>query len=197
VDSEQTLCYLASDYRGTNEAIRFSDASKSIQTFQKGEGLPGLTWEKESFQIISDIPHDPVFIRSKAAIASGLASFFGIPLALHGTIIGVMVLGSCEPSVDGDILSSQFDRLGPFLGMEIHRKQQEDRLLRIAWEQPHLVRAPLSRLLGLAELIQGGNETQADVDYMLSQIVSSAKELDHIIRGISSSTTNLPTNKTP
>jgi PAS domain S-box-containing protein len=197
VDSEQRFCYLASDYRGTDAAIQFRNEAKDIRVFEKGVGLPGRTWATETFQIIPDVRTDPSFLRKDAAIAVGLCSFFGIPLTMHGNVIGVLLLGTTEVISDLKLLSSQFDRLGPFLGMEIHRKQQEDLLRRIAWEQSHLVRAPLSRLLGLAELIQEGNETQADVDYMLSQIVSSAKELDHIIRGISSSTANLPTNKTP
>jgi signal transduction histidine kinase len=196
IDSERTFCYLASDYRGTDQAILFRDAVKHIRTFQRGEGLPGLTWESEHFQIIHDIDKDPAFTRTEAAHLAGLQSFFGIPLSVHGMMVGVLVLGSTDLDADLDLLMSQFDRLGPFLGMEIHRKQQEDLLRRIAWEQSHLVRAPLARLLGLASLIKNGQETPAEVDEMLAQIVSSAEELDHIIRGIASSTTSTTTHPT-
>jgi PAS domain S-box-containing protein len=193
IDNGQMFCYLASDYRGTDQAIRFRDASKLVRTFRKGEGLPGLTWQKETFQIVRDPESDAHFVRSDAAKAAGLASFFGIPLAVHGTVIGVLVLGSSEPNTDLDSLLSQFDRLGPFLGMEIHRKQQEDLLRRIAWEQSHLVRAPLARLLALTDLIRNGQESPKEVDEMLSLIVSSAEELDQIIRGITSSTSTSTT----
>lgn len=187
IDSERIFCYLASDYRGTDQAVRFREESKEVRIFQKGQGLPGLTWQTETFQIILDIDKDPAFLRTQAAKAAGLHSFFGIPLAVHGMLVGVLVLGNTDINADMELLMSQFDRLGPFLGMEIHRKQQEDLLRRIAWEQSHLVRAPLARLLGLADLIRDGQESPEEVDEMLSQLVSSAKELDHIIRGIATS----------
>lgn len=197
IDSEHLFCYLASDYRGTDQAIVFRDAAKDVRTFRKGQGLPGLTWQTETFQIIHDIDKDPAFLRAEAAHKAGLQSFFGIPLTMHGMMVGVLVLGSTDINADIDLLMSQFDRLGPFLGMEIHRKQQEDLLRRIAWEQSHLVRAPLARLLGLASLIKSGQESPEEVDEMLTQIVSSAQELDHIIRGIATSTTSTTTHPSP
>jgi PAS domain S-box-containing protein len=196
VDPAEHFCYLASDYRGSDAAIQFSTSSKDIRTFRKGDGLPGITWKTAQIQILRDVQHDPLFLRREAAQEAGLHTFFGIPLMVHTTVVGILLLGSTDANADLDLLVSQFDRVGAFMGMEIHRKQQEDLLRRIAWEQSHLVRAPLARLLGLADLISNGHESPSEVDEMLAQIVSSAKELDHIIRGISSSTaTTHPSSK--
>lgn len=196
VDPAEHFCYLVSDYRGSDAAIHFSTSSKDIRTFREGEGLPGITWETAQIQILRDVQRDPLFLRREAAQEAGLHTFFGIPLMVHTTVVGILLLGSTDANADLDLLVSQFDRVGAFLGMEIHRKQQEDLLRRIAWEQSHLVRAPLARLLGLADLISKGHESPSEVDEMLAQIVSSAKELDHIIRGIASSTaTTHPSSK--
>lgn len=78
--------------------------------------------------------------------------------------------------------------------MEIHPKHQEDLLRRIAWEQSHLVRAPLASLHALTSLIRNGHESPSKVDEMLSVIVSSAEVSDQIIRGIASSTSTSSTN---
>ncbi|MBL7691786.1 MAG: PAS domain-containing protein [Flavipsychrobacter sp.] len=71
---------------------------------------------------------------------------------------------------------------------ESSRKMQE-----IAWQQSHVVRAPLARILGLVQLLQDGVQRNEVEDFDLyNSIVQSANELDVIIRKISETTYDTP-----
>lgn len=61
------------------------------------------------------------------------------------------------------------------------------RLKEIAWTQSHVVRAPLARIMGLIDLLQNHKDIE-DKQMLLENILSSAKELDKIIRKINSKT---------
>lgn len=66
-------------------------------------------------------------------------------------------------------------------------ESRNKKLKNIAWAQSHLVRAPLAKLIGLIKLIE--NKDVATSDYaellkILSYIVSSAYQLDEIIKDI-------------
>lgn len=66
-------------------------------------------------------------------------------------------------------------------------EKHNNRLKDIAWTQSHIVRAPLARIMGLIDLLQNDQEVE-DVQLLLTNVLSSARELDHIIREISSKT---------
>lgn len=59
------------------------------------------------------------------------------------------------------------------------------RLKEISWTQSHVVRAPLARIMGLIDLLQNHEEIE-DRCRLMDNIYSSARELDIIIRKISS-----------
>lgn len=63
-------------------------------------------------------------------------------------------------------------------------EQQNTKLKEIAWIQSHVVRAPVSRILGLVNLINEGNISSEEHKAVLNYIVNSANELDEIIRKI-------------
>ena len=68
-----------------------------------------------------------------------------------------------------------------------HTKEIEDqniKLKEIAWMQSHQVRAPLARIMGLIQLINGYPEQKMDLPDALNYILASANELDDIIRKI-------------
>lgn len=62
-------------------------------------------------------------------------------------------------------------------------EDQNERLKEISWIQSHIIRAPLSRIMGLVPLISD-NEDSADREEMLSYLMLSANELDEVIKGI-------------
>jgi PAS domain S-box-containing protein len=75
---------------------------------------------------------------------------------------------------------------------EIHNyietiERHNDRLKDIAWTQSHVVRAPLARIMGLIDSLENFEDLD-DQAQLLSHILSSARELDGIIRKINSKT---------
>jgi PAS domain S-box-containing protein len=80
-------------------------------------------------------------------------------------------------------------------------EDQNARLRDIAWIQSHVVRAPLSRIMGLVDLFEtireegkSAPETEMDLDEMaqiLSYIMESAHELDEVIRDIMNKTSEI------
>jgi len=63
-------------------------------------------------------------------------------------------------------------------------EEQNKKLRDISWIQSHIVRAPLSRILGLVPLIVNLCENVEDRDMMLQYLLVSANELDEVITNI-------------
>lgn len=61
---------------------------------------------------------------------------------------------------------------------------QNKKLKEIVWIQSHVVRAPVTRLLALVDIIKNTELTPTEKDEMLEHIESSAKEMDSIINEI-------------
>ena len=76
------------------------------------------------------------------------------------------------------------ERLNYILAIE----KQNKKLLEIAWTQSHVVRAPLSRIMGLTELIKDPADSGKEKQELLELLQTSANELDEIIRSISEKT---------
>lgn len=71
----------------------------------------------------------------------------------------------------------------------LHRVQQQNKVLKeIAWEQSHVVRAPLARIKGLLPLLEEQTCEEMSKEEILYHIRDSANELDDIIRNIVSKT---------
>ncbi|MDP9081759.1 MAG: PAS domain S-box protein [Bacteroidota bacterium] len=63
-------------------------------------------------------------------------------------------------------------------------EKQNEKLKEISWIQSHVVRAPLSRIMGLVPLISGANECDEEREKMLEYILISANELDEVVKSI-------------
>jgi light-regulated signal transduction histidine kinase (bacteriophytochrome) len=63
-------------------------------------------------------------------------------------------------------------------------EDQNEKLKEISWIQSHLVRAPLSRLMGLIPLLEVCDETDEERNKILQFILTSAYELDDIVKSI-------------
>ena len=67
-------------------------------------------------------------------------------------------------------------------------EDQNEKLKEISWIQSHIIRAPLSRIMGLISLIKDKNGTSDERDTMLDYLVLSANELDEVIKAITEKT---------
>lgn len=69
-------------------------------------------------------------------------------------------------------------------------EDQNKKLREISWIQSHVVRAPLTRLMGLIDLLRNYENSETEKQEMLDYILSSAHELDAIITDISEKARN-------
>ncbi len=61
---------------------------------------------------------------------------------------------------------------------------QNKRLRKIAWIQSHVVRAPLAKIIGLANLIETNSLSEAEMRKTLYHLIEASDELDEVIREI-------------
>jgi PAS domain S-box-containing protein len=61
---------------------------------------------------------------------------------------------------------------------------QNEKLKSIAWTQSHVVRAPISRILGIINLIEEHKESLVDVLFWLKQLRVSTNEMDDVVKKI-------------
>jgi len=67
-------------------------------------------------------------------------------------------------------------------------EDQNEKLKEISWIQSHIVRAPLSRIMGLLPMIKDLNEPTEEREKMFAYLMSSADELDEMIKSITDKT---------
>ncbi|HEY1025108.1 MAG TPA: PAS domain S-box protein [Sphingobacteriaceae bacterium] len=96
-----------------------------------------------------------------------------------------------DPAINGIVVNSKdvTERINYIQAIE----SQNSRLREIAWIQSHIVRAPLARIMGLIDLVknyQGQYDSQAE---LLEHILTSAHELDDVIRQIVKKTERVKT----
>jgi PAS domain S-box-containing protein len=72
-------------------------------------------------------------------------------------------------------------RLNYFEGIE----RQNEKLKEIAWMQSHVVRAPLTRMMSLIDLLKMEETVNSHHDQLFDYLLSSAIELDEIVKDIS------------
>lgn len=74
-------------------------------------------------------------------------------------------------------------------------ENQNQRLKDIAWEQSHLVRAPLTRMMGIINRLEEKylihiNDIDEECTFLLKNLMSSTHEIDEVIRSIVKKTSN-------
>ncbi|HEX2075047.1 MAG TPA: PAS domain S-box protein, partial [Geodermatophilus sp.] len=111
-------------YAGTWTAPGQSVPSLHAQTrgraFRRGEGLPGLTWQRREPVVVEDLWKDARFLRAEAARADGVRTGVAVPV-LHGeTVLGVIELFSREQRTVApelvEVLAHAGRQIGQFLG---------------------------------------------------------------------------------
>lgn len=67
-------------------------------------------------------------------------------------------------------------------------EEQNKKLKEISWMQSHIIRAPLARIMGLVQIIKDSKRDSAEKKKTLDYLLSSAHELDKVIREITDKT---------
>jgi hypothetical protein len=69
----------------------FEDVSR-VMRFPRGQGLPGIVWERGMPHILEDLAASSSFMRASAARESGVTSGLGVPLFVGGQVEYVVTL---------------------------------------------------------------------------------------------------------
>lgn len=166
------------------------DTHKIIDVNAAAVTLYGYTHSEFTSLITPDIASASVLPQDQGPmVLSGLhIGLFSKDVILHrkknGEIIYVIVL-SKRIELSGKIAEVMIiqditEKLNYVQAIELqNRKLQE-----IAWMQSHLVRAPLARIMALADLIQNVPESGVETNDLLTAIDQSAVELDEVLRPI-------------
>lgn len=102
--------------------------TNSIYNFSKGEGLPGIIWDKQEPEIWGKTEIKEKFKRTSLAETLSIKSILGIPLLHNNIFIGTLILSANEELKYDCVRTEPFLSLGNFLGAEIKRKEQEEML---------------------------------------------------------------------
>ena len=181
-DEEKKTISMAGHKSADKNATIFYDISADIQTFTKGEGLPGITWDTGKTQFWRDLKNQQDFIRKSAAANSEIKTAYGIPVRFDNKITAVLVLGVTSDQQKRRYYTPLLEQLCEDLGTELNRKKTEEQLDRIFSFSPDIicvagmdgyfkqVNPAMSRLLGYSQ------------DELLSQPIPSFTHPDDRLR---------------
>ena len=147
IDREAGVLRCAEMWRKpTVEAAQF-EAITRASTFGPGSGLPGQAWATGVPACISDVTHDPTFLRASIAAREGLHAAFAFPILLAGEVIGVIDLLSRDVRHPDQTLLDMMAAIGSQIGQFIERKRAEEALRQVQAELTHM-----SRVMAMGEL---------------------------------------------
>jgi PAS domain S-box-containing protein len=96
--------------------------------FKKGEGLPGMVYERGTPVWLEDIQNHPNFLRAEYAKNSQIIMGFGFPILVGKRVVGVLEFYSEQVLKPDDQLLEIMKNIGTQLGRVVERKQSEDAL---------------------------------------------------------------------
>jgi PAS domain S-box-containing protein len=104
------------------------EAATRNRTFARGVGMPGRVWAGGKPAWIPDLSADPNFPRAEPAGLAGLHSCLGFPIAVGGSVVGVMEFFSREIREPDQALLGMLGTLGSQIGQFVERKRAEEML---------------------------------------------------------------------
>lgn len=168
-----------------------SETYQFLEVNQTAVDLYG--YSKEEFLIMSlkDIrpPEDiPIMFEVVNKTLSGKNSLLKNAVFRHqkkdGTIIKVEISNNViEYNNSKAIIAIATDVTEKLANIEAI-KEQNTKLKEIAWMQSHVVRAPLSRLMSIIDVLKSEHLNVDEKEFMLDQVVNSSNEIDQVIKEI-------------
>ena len=135
---KQTL-HLAEYFTSSKLERKFYGVGKQIEQVIKGDGLPGMVFEKREPVIFENLPENAAFLRKEAAEKSGLNSALGIPIFHFDQVVGVLILVGTKLKLKENSQIKPFVKLGAFIGAELVRKRQEEEMLLLFESAPEIM----------------------------------------------------------
>jgi len=156
----------------------------------------GYTREEFLKMTIRDIrPEEEIPLMEEAVKARGSIYYFRPGIFTHrkrnGEIIRVDITSSALTYGDRPariaLMIDVTERMRHLEAIETQNKK----LREISWMQSHIIRAPLSRILGLVNIFDNAMPDQSEISQILQYIRVSADELDNVVRAIIESAGNV------
>ncbi len=102
------------------------EAATRNHSFARGDGFPGRVWASGRPAWIPDITAGNTIPRAPAAARGGLRACLGFPIAVGGSVVGVMEFFSREIREPDQKLLEMLGALGSQIGQFIERKRAEE-----------------------------------------------------------------------
>jgi len=119
-----------------DEISGFYDFGQFVESFEKGEGLPGTAWKSGKIQFWKNLGTRKTFIRREQAAFVGLEAAFGFPIFYDNDVTAVLLLGTGKHLTRLQSPADVLEDLASQLGEEIQRKKLEEELSRIYMSAP-------------------------------------------------------------
>jgi PAS domain S-box-containing protein len=97
-----------------------------------GVGLPGRVWANSAPEWVGALEQDPKFLRSPAALKSGVRGAVAFPILLGSEVLGVMIFFTRDRSRPDEESLQLFAAIGNQIGQFIERKRAEAKLAEVA-----------------------------------------------------------------
>ena len=123
----------------TDPSKLFYQASAHLNSFEKGEGLPGSVWESGKITAWRNRQEDERFLRMPAATIAGFKSGCSFPIIYKNKVLGVFVVMVNEDKELANKHALLFQNLGTVIGAEIRRKQLEEELEQLFNYAPDII----------------------------------------------------------
>lgn len=159
-----------------------------------------LGYEPQSFELNNDSLYNHIHAEDRDAFVqwqesamktAGQSATIDLRILKNdGTISVVRTTGLSFADIHGNILKFVVVAKDITIRNRISEElnKQNKQLKDIAWTQSHLVRAPLTRLMGLVQVLQKGIVADSEKDIYFKYVLDSANELDHVIKEITART---------
>lgn len=162
---DQRQLFLESVYLPDNPVSE----TRELLLFNKGEGLPGICWERKETVFLKDIQTENNYLRKEWAASHQLQLATAIPVIFKGNVTAVVIFYNRPDQEHQPVPVVMGDTLLSHLAGEIQRKKTEHELNRFFTQSPDLlcivgpdgyfkkVNPAFTHLLGFSEAELTGN----------------------------------------
>lgn len=112
-----------------SDVEHFATAS-SAMSFARGEGLPGMVWERGQPLWVHDLSRFPPYLRAGLARDVGLDAAVAIPILARGAVVAVLVFHTSVLEAEDERLTALVATAAAQLGPVLQRKAAEEALRR-------------------------------------------------------------------
>ncbi|WP_127846351.1 PAS domain S-box protein [Psychroflexus aestuariivivens] len=138
-NNDQTKISLINHYSEELGSEEFYKETSHEHIYEKGEGLPGIVWERQEIVSINNSPENKNLLRKKIFDKSGIKKLIGLPVIYNNNVVAVFIFGLKQTYIDISNLKFYINSLQSTLGGEINRKKIEDNLNKVFATVPDII----------------------------------------------------------